>query len=63
MRKTVGLSHRAGKMKYILSGCSFPINQVTTVTFYERKTISSRGVILGLAFYSKSAVRWRTRWI
>ncbi len=24
MRQTFGFSHRAGKMEYILSGCSFP---------------------------------------
>ena len=28
MRQTYGFSHRAGKMKYILSGCSFPFGGI-----------------------------------
>ena len=29
MRQTYGFSHRAGKMEYILAGCSFPLVALT----------------------------------
>ncbi len=42
MRQTYGFSHRAGKMKYILAGCSFPLNNTVVFAIFVTCKYSSQ---------------------